>query len=342
VDLDKLKNSKGQTLKFQARLVTSDEIDATRVFRITWYLDDDTLAIYEPPQRNSGIIGGAFAARKKYTNPDSGKYFVPGDFFVGAVVVVNRFKLEIFEADDFSLRHMENKHDLWPMSSVEFVMENLKKKVQGQSASLRKMFRKFDLDHSQTISLEEFCNMLAYYGMGIAKQEALTIFRAFDKDRSGLLSYDDFVTALTDKDETGGVEARNARLAVDLDEFATEAEMRAYEARTKAAADEEEAESYLEKLLSRVAVAFRNSKAANILYQKFREFDENKDNTVDRYEFRMAMGSGGDGGHGFWNLSDRDVELLENKFFKGEGDSINYDEFIKVITDYADRIVRSQ
>lgn len=341
VDLEKLKNATGHTLKFQAKLVTSDEVDATRRFRITWYLDDDTLAIYEPPQRNSGVMGGAFAARKQYTNPETGKYFLSSEFFVGAEVMINRFKMEITEADDFSLRHMEKKSDLWPMSSVEFVMTNLKKKIQGQSASLRKMFRKFDLDHSQTISLEEFCNMLDYYGMGISKAEAVTIFRAFDQERTGLLSYDDFVSAFTDRDETGGVAAIDSRLHVELDTSLGADALADYEAAANAAADAEGQEAYLERLLQRVALAFRNSKAANILYQKFRQFDENKDNTVDRHEFRMAMGSGDDGaGKGVWHLSDKDVGLLEDKFF-GDAEDVNYDHFIKVITDYADRMVRN-
>jgi hypothetical protein len=41
-------------LRFMAKIMTKDPIQAQRRFVISYYLADDTLNIYEPPMRNSG------------------------------------------------------------------------------------------------------------------------------------------------------------------------------------------------------------------------------------------------------------------------------------------------
>ena len=42
---------------------TNYEVDASRRFIISYYLSDDTVAVFEPPVRNSGVIGGKFLER---------------------------------------------------------------------------------------------------------------------------------------------------------------------------------------------------------------------------------------------------------------------------------------
>ncbi len=44
--------------------------------------------MYEPPQKNTGIIGGKFMAREKVRNPSTGNFFDTSEFFVGAEVVL--------------------------------------------------------------------------------------------------------------------------------------------------------------------------------------------------------------------------------------------------------------
>lgn len=339
-DLQKLKAAKGHTLKFQAHLMSTRPSDSGRVFRITWYLDDDTIAVYEPPQRNTGVMGGAFARRDKYINSDTGKHFVVSEFFLGAIVEINSHVFEITEADDFSLRHMESSAELWPMSNIEFVMRNLKKKLQDHSRSLRKMFRKFDEDHSQTISLQEFQNMLDYYGMGVSRHELLTIFRAFDKSGTGLIDYGTFCDVFTDRDEVGGVEAVSGEMNLDISAGAmSAAEAAKYEEKAVKADSDIKHQAHLDALLQQVSLALRNSKAATVLYQKFRDFDENKDNTVDRREFRMAMG--GCSAHGMFHLSQEDIAILEKEFYPPGVDKLDYNNFISVVTAHADRALRS-
>ena len=41
-------------LRFEARFETTRPIDIDRRFIISYFLSDDTLSVFEPPQRNSG------------------------------------------------------------------------------------------------------------------------------------------------------------------------------------------------------------------------------------------------------------------------------------------------
>lgn len=171
-------------------------------------------------------------------------------------------------------------------------MTNLKKKLHDQSRSLRKMFRKFDTDHSQTISFPEFRSMLDYYGMGVTQHEALTLFRSFDKSGTGMISYEAFCEAFSE-DGTPSLKSEE-RVRQDLERGrAMDADERdAYQRMAEQAAEQQEKRSYVSQLMATIARSIRNSKTAALLYQKFREFDVNKDHTVDRAEFRMAMGDG--------------------------------------------------
>ena len=64
------------------------------------YPEDDTLAIFEPPQRNTGVIGGKFMAREKIRNTDTGKFFATEDFFVGAEIIARAQRFVLFDADE--------------------------------------------------------------------------------------------------------------------------------------------------------------------------------------------------------------------------------------------------
>ena len=58
--------------------------DVDRRFIITFYLNDDTVMVYEPQQRNSGIVSGKFLEKCKYKNTKRNmQFFEPADFIIG-------------------------------------------------------------------------------------------------------------------------------------------------------------------------------------------------------------------------------------------------------------------
>ena len=104
-DFKKFMNNDGNVLRFKANIVSSFPEDRDRKFIIAFFLADDTQSIFEPPQRNSGIVGGKFLERGKYKNAETGKYFTPSDLEVGKVVRFNAFRFEIVHADEYTTQY---------------------------------------------------------------------------------------------------------------------------------------------------------------------------------------------------------------------------------------------
>jgi Ca2+-binding EF-hand superfamily protein len=331
----------GKTLQFTARLVSRDPIDAERSFRITWYLYDDTLAIYEPPRPNSGMVGGKFLARDRLKNPATGRNFEAGEFFVGARLTIKGHAFEVVEADSYSLRHMESNSRLWPMSSFEYVIANLRQKLQEKRGSLRELFRKFDLDASQSISVDELQSMVRYFGMDITRQEAITVLRHYDKEGTGLLSYHDFMDAFSISDSEGGVAAAMGPTRSELTRERERIEkegVEEYGKRVLEAARTEEEEQHTDEVLARLARALLYTRDQNFVHEIFSRFDKTKDNLVDKEEVRAILGDQ------WFHLSPRDVDLIVKRLFRDGKDEakdvLRYDELMGLIYQYSDRIVR--
>jgi len=89
----------GVVLRFDAHIKDASPIDALRKFLVAWYPENDTLAIFEPPQRNTGIVGGKFMAREKIRNADTGNFFATSDFTVGAEIVARGQRFVLDAAD---------------------------------------------------------------------------------------------------------------------------------------------------------------------------------------------------------------------------------------------------
>jgi EF-hand domain-containing protein 1 len=92
-------------LRFLARMISSRKEQAQRRFVITYFLSDDTAAIYEPEQRNSGVVNGKFLERGAFKKPDGSRYLMD-DFAVGSELVVNGFRFEIIDCDEYTRKFM--------------------------------------------------------------------------------------------------------------------------------------------------------------------------------------------------------------------------------------------
>ena len=123
-------------LRFVAKLDTTRPIDMDRRFIVFYHLSDDTIAVFEPPQRNSGeiraphnskkimksehifplvgIIGGQFLVRGRISKPKASEsdptfYYQAEDLYIGSRVEFNKYKFLLVDADEYALRYME-KH----------------------------------------------------------------------------------------------------------------------------------------------------------------------------------------------------------------------------------------
>ena len=97
-------------LRFTAKFNTNKPEDVNRSFIITYYLNDDSLQIYEPPVRNSGMFhshvginDGKFLERNQYKNAmRENQIFSPEDLIVGGDVRINGYSFHITDCDLFT------------------------------------------------------------------------------------------------------------------------------------------------------------------------------------------------------------------------------------------------
>lgn len=96
-------DNQAKILRFTARFNTRVPEDVDRRFIISFYLADDSIGIYEPNQKNSGIISGKFLERKKYKNVNKNQEWItPTDMALGGDVTINGHNFHILSCDDYT------------------------------------------------------------------------------------------------------------------------------------------------------------------------------------------------------------------------------------------------
>ena len=122
-DIMKLINKEGQVLRFSAHFLNPAPQDAARKFVISYYMADDTIAIFEMPQRNSGFREGKFIQRGKYKKKD-GSFYTASDLSVGTEITINSFTFVTDNADEYAFNYMEA--DDFPQSDLFEIISQIK------------------------------------------------------------------------------------------------------------------------------------------------------------------------------------------------------------------------
>lgn len=192
-DTSKAQRNQNRTLRCKLKAL-KDQGASTRSFLLTYYLEDDTLQIYEEVVRNSGYSGGNFLRRGIYENhlPDdsysSGKSpggirnFQSNDIYLGNVISVNGMEMQITEIDNLSLRFCESYPKEFPMFDAAKVVERMLDNVIEMKVDLRKLIgERFDLAEKGYLSKNDFLTALeeAKLLRTLNEQELLTLFRRF-------------------------------------------------------------------------------------------------------------------------------------------------------------------
>ncbi|KAJ1627617.1 hypothetical protein T492DRAFT_1023521 [Pavlovales sp. CCMP2436] len=119
-DFRKMMENDRKILRFMARLDSNEPEDAERVFVLKLFLQDDTIAVFEPPQKNSGLVGGKFFER-------------------GAVKPYYALKeLSLNAHCAMPLRHRQGLQT-FPMSNPEYVLSQLRQGVAAQPAQVHEL-----------------------------------------------------------------------------------------------------------------------------------------------------------------------------------------------------------
>ncbi|XP_069873404.1 EF-hand domain-containing protein 1 isoform X2 [Dipodomys merriami] len=111
-DIVKMLINDNKVLRYLAALESPIAEDKERRFIFSYFLATDMISIFEPPVRNSGIIGGKYLGRTRIIKPnstaDSPVYYSPSDFYIGAVIDVFGHRFTILDTDEYVLKYMES------------------------------------------------------------------------------------------------------------------------------------------------------------------------------------------------------------------------------------------
>ncbi|KAJ1499915.1 EF-hand domain-containing member C2 [Coelomomyces lativittatus] len=99
-------------LRFAGILNTHRPEDRERRFVISFHLSDNTVQVFEPHRRNTGILGGKFLERSKVKV--GRRYLSTNDFYIGAELNLSAFPFILVGADEFALRFMDEHTELFP------------------------------------------------------------------------------------------------------------------------------------------------------------------------------------------------------------------------------------
>lgn len=179
-DEQKLVSKMHDVLRFKAKMITKNTVDASRNFIITFYLSDDTIQIYEPPQRNSGIVAGKFLQRTKMKNPETGEYFRPSDLEVGRIVTINGLKFQLLQATEYAMAYMEADPDNFPQADLVSIIEKLRFAIKQTGQTPKEIFTQYS-DHGK-MDVQQLMDLFKGVGFEITLHEALTVMRRYQLD----------------------------------------------------------------------------------------------------------------------------------------------------------------
>lgn len=138
-DFIKMLENEHKILRFSAYMDSSKPEDQGRVFVVSYRLADDMMTVYEPPQRNAGIIGGKFLERTRIKKPNatstSPSYYTPQDLYVGATIQIFNHKFVFTDADEYCMKYMETNAEQFPKSNINCILPKIRAGLEGRDVS---------------------------------------------------------------------------------------------------------------------------------------------------------------------------------------------------------------
>merc|ERR1719235_2610318 len=179
-DFHKLYNNDGKILRFTGKFVNPKPEDVERRFVFNFHLFDDTLSIHEPPQRNLGIVTGRFLEKAVHLNQVTGKLFVAEDLLPGSTIQVMNHEFIIDDMDQFSMNYFADPNKMHRPFDVQAILEKIREAMREQFPLVRDIFRRFDKDHNGVLTYDEFRQACIKFGFLLSDEEILAIMRHFD------------------------------------------------------------------------------------------------------------------------------------------------------------------
>ena len=100
-----------------------------RRFVVSYFLEDDTVGIFEEKIRNLGFWQGKFLDRSKPLDKEYRPLFTPASFYVGATVSVYGHSFNLMKADEYTLRYMEGRPEEYPCANIKLILGRIREKI---------------------------------------------------------------------------------------------------------------------------------------------------------------------------------------------------------------------
>lgn len=104
----------GIILRFLAQLKSTNVVDRDRKFVISYHFANDTISIFEPRAKNSGVIGGKFLENRRIKKHKSDQYFSSEDFYMNAELLFYQHCFVIIGADEYAKKFMADHPSYFP------------------------------------------------------------------------------------------------------------------------------------------------------------------------------------------------------------------------------------
>ncbi|KAK4880112.1 hypothetical protein RN001_008258 [Aquatica leii] len=173
-----------RVLRFEARMISKVPDNCSRIFVISYFLNNDTISVFELARNNSGFKSSSFFKRAEIPLPGQAVFsskppecYRIQHIFVGATMIINNFEFVLIDADDYALRYMELNCQQFPKSNIKLIMDKVRK-------VLRPIYKDFVAENIPTESSvityqklrEKLCRVM---GKDFTEQEMITIARAY-------------------------------------------------------------------------------------------------------------------------------------------------------------------
>ncbi|XP_068429374.1 EF-hand domain-containing family member C2 [Clinocottus analis] len=175
-------------LNFRAKMVTTDPVDSDRLFIISFYLCDDTICVFEPQQKNSGVLGGKFLQRDRVKKPgqelfksELSEYLKAQDLYVGAILYLSGNHFQVLDADECTFIYMEQHAEKFPKSNVGNILSKLQSIPEEKQSEIRRFLALSDPNNTGFISYELFRGLLTGLGCGLSEHEVRVLGRSFSE-----------------------------------------------------------------------------------------------------------------------------------------------------------------
>ncbi|XP_066542784.1 EF-hand domain-containing family member C2 isoform X2 [Hoplias malabaricus] len=173
-------------LRFVGKMATDNLIDKERTFIISFYLSDDTIVVFEPTQRNSGVVGGKFLERSRVKKPGQqlfksqmSEYYKAQDLYVGAKICINSQPFQLVDADEYAFNYMEQHAEEFPRANIGTILSKLKSIQEEKQKEIKRFLAISDPGNSGLIPYESFRSLLADTDCQLSEHEIMMLGRTF-------------------------------------------------------------------------------------------------------------------------------------------------------------------